>query len=160
MSPSSNYFEACPDTGSPISLISQKCLEDHFPDVVRTEAQRGVQLAGIGQGPTTFTFVKILVRLPTTTKTVVDLEVEAYVIDKLDVNLLLGNAFLCANHLDVIWAKIQNGLDFLQYQDFKIPISVKLKTNKRSHRAQIYAIESVTVYLGTGINVRIRHRPL
>jgi hypothetical protein len=157
-SPTGTFLEACPDTGSPISLISRQSLV-HFPSTALYQSLYTVQLNGISDRPTTSTFVKIPVRFQTTKSgESVEFIAEAYIVEKLGIDMLLGNAFLRSHQLHIQWASHPEGMDYLRYYTSWIPITVLSK--QRISRARIYVQEAVTILPGHGMNIKVDYRRL
>jgi len=86
--------------------------------------------------------------------------VEVYVVKSLVYGILLRNSFLTPNKLDFIQVKSATDFARLEFQGKKIRISVQSKQQKEYSRAQIYVAETVTIYPGTGLNIKVRHRTL
>jgi hypothetical protein len=103
----------CPDTGTSISLIVQKVLQDTFPDVPVQCATVSISLSGISKGPCTDEFVQLPFHLVSTEHDPIPFTAEVHIIDHLSPGILLSTLFLAHQGLDVIWAKDRSQVDAL-----------------------------------------------
>jgi len=101
---------ACPDTGSPVSLIERTALSKYFPCQQIQTLENGLSLSFQGLGGMA-TAVNTFVELPILCKTMKNSymyfpPVRAYVVDSTPENVvLLGLNFIIPNALDFRWAR-------------------------------------------------------
>ena len=162
-SPKNSPLEFCVDTGSSLSLMDRDALRKHFPDVPlhTMENSQSVHIAGIGEGPSTSTYVNLPLVLTTDTGKEIQIQEEVHVVPKLSCQLLLGINILRPNEIGVSWSTSQDKKkDALLIRGERIPLNAVYEAPSQApRRTVIRTITTTRIPSGHGKNIPIRAAP-
>jgi len=163
-----SLIESAANTASPIDLINQISLTQHFPSIQIQQRKDGLQvgLTSVSSGLTISNFIEMPIACQTMSgkKTLQFPVYRFYLVPKIPGGILLGLDFFAENKLDFRWGT--NGKSHcLQLADTDDCVLLQTNRSQRepkviSRRINIYLLQTTVVLPRTGINLPVTHRLL